>query len=244
MRAECEKLDAERPNKHELAHILSCEITSVERDGVMRALWQVVDSKGQLNDTNNQVISNAMQTFGMSHETATAVYVARIAEILCAQFRLGLLREGTYIINMFSDLFKRLTAPDPAPLPNADARVALGALMVRLARTDGSYDQDEIAHIDAVLAQRYVLTEANASALRAKCEIAETEAPDTVRFTRAIKNAVPYEDRVAVIEALWSVVLVDGVRDNHEDAMLRMIGPLLGVTDQDSHKARLRVTSG
>ena len=154
------------------------------------------------------------------------------------------MHEGTYKRVMFSDLFKRLTAPDPAPLPDADARIALGALMVRLARTDGSYDLDEIAHIDAVLVQRYGLSEANASALRVQCEIAETEAPDTVRFTRAIKDAVPYEDREAVIEALWSVVLVDGVRDNHEDAMLRMVAPLLGVTDQDSHKARLRVMSG
>ena len=141
---------------------------------------------------------------------------------------------------MFADLFKRLTAPDPAPLPDADARVALGALMVRLARTDGSYDQAEIAHIDAVLVQRYGLSEANASALRAQCEIAETEAPDTVRFTRAIKDAVPYEDREAVIEALWSVVLVDGERDAQEDSLLRLLANLLGINDRDSNIARKR----
>jgi uncharacterized tellurite resistance protein B-like protein len=156
---------------------------------------------------------------------------------------LGLLRRATYSQSMFADLFKRLTAPDPAPLPDADARVALGALLVRLARTDGSYDQDEIAQIDAVMMARYGLSEPDAATLRAQCEVAETEAPDTVRFTRAIKDAVPYEDREAVIEALWSVALVDGVRDDHEDAMLRMVAPLLGVTDQDSHKARLRVMS-
>jgi uncharacterized tellurite resistance protein B-like protein len=153
------------------------------------------------------------------------------------------LHSGPYIYQMFADLFRRLTAPDPAPLPDADARVALGALMVRLARTDGSYDKDEIAQIDAVLMQRYGLSVADAAALRAQCEVAETEAPDTVRFTRAIKDAVPYEDREAVIEALWSVVLVDGVRDDHEDAILRMVAPLLGVTDQESHKVRLRVMS-
>ena len=144
---------------------------------------------------------------------------------------------------MFGDLFKRLTAPDPAPLPDADARVALGALLVRLARTDGSYDASEIAQIDAILMQRYGLADFEAADLRGQCETAETEAPDTVRFTRAIKDAVPYEDREAVIEALWSVVLADGVRDQHEDALLRMVAPLLGVTDQDSHKARQRVMS-
>ncbi len=143
---------------------------------------------------------------------------------------------------MFGDFFKRLTAPDPAPLSDTDARIALGALLVRLARVDNSYDANEIAQIDAILMQRYGLTDLEAAGLRAECEAAEAEAPDTVRFTRAIKDAVEYDDRIAVIEAMWSVVMVDGVRDNHEDAMLRMVARLLGITDQDSHKARLRVT--
>ena len=143
---------------------------------------------------------------------------------------------------MFGELFKRLTAPGPAPLTDADARIALGALLVRIARTDGSYDADEIAQIDAVLMSRYGLDKAAAAGLRAQCETAEAEAPDTVRFTRAIKDAVAYEDRVGVIEALWSVVMADGVRDKAEDALLRMVAPMLGVSDQDSHKARQRVT--
>lgn len=143
---------------------------------------------------------------------------------------------------MFGDLFKRLTAPDPAPLSDTDARIALGALLVRLARSDGSYDSDEIAQIDAVLMQRYGLADFDVADLRSQCELAEAEAPDTVRFTKAIKDAVDYEDRIGVIEALWSVVMADGVRDRHEDAMLRMVAPLLGVSDQDSHKARMRVT--
>lgn len=145
---------------------------------------------------------------------------------------------------MFSDLFKRLTAPDPAPLPETDARIAVGALLVRLARSDNSYDAEEIAQIDAVLMQRYGLNAADAAALRGECEAAEAEAPDTVRFTKAIKDAVPYEDRAAVIEALWSVVLADGVRDKHEDAMLRMVAPMLGVSDQDSHSIRRRIEHG
>lgn len=144
---------------------------------------------------------------------------------------------------MFGDLFKRLTAPDPAPLSDADARIALGALLVRIARSDNSYDADEVAQIDAVLASRYGLTDAEATELRKTCEAAEAEAPDTVRFTRAIKDAVPYEEREGVMAALWSIVIADGVRDEAEDALLRMVAPLLGVSDQDSHTIRKRVTN-
>jgi uncharacterized tellurite resistance protein B-like protein len=62
-----------------------------------------------------------------------------------------------------------------------------------------------------------------------------------VRFTRAIKDAVAYEDRLAVIEALWTVVLADGQRAQEEDALLRLVSNLLGVSDRDSALARQRV---
>ncbi len=145
---------------------------------------------------------------------------------------------------MFSDLLRRLTAPEPQMLPDTDARLALGALLVRLARTDGHYDANEIAQIDASLAKRYGLTPTEAAALRAECEALEAEAPDTVRFTRAIKDAVDYENRLGVLEAMWAVVLADGVRDHEEDSMMRMTASLLGVSDQDSHRARLKVSGG
>lgn len=143
---------------------------------------------------------------------------------------------------MFADLLRRLTAPEPAPLTDLDARLALAALLVRVARTDGHYAQDEIDRIDRVLSKRYGLTPFEASRLRAEAEGLEAEAPDTVRFTRAIKDAVPYENREQVVESLWEIVLADGVRDHEEDALLRLIAPMLGVNDRDSNLARKRVT--
>ena len=142
---------------------------------------------------------------------------------------------------MFADFLKRLTAPDPEPLPDSDARLALGALLVRIAKSDGDYDQAEIARIDRILAKRYDLDPVEAAKLRAQSEALEHDAPDTVRFTRAIKDAVAYEDREAVLEALWDIVLADGERDEAEDALLRLVAPMLGVTDQDSALARQRV---
>ncbi len=140
---------------------------------------------------------------------------------------------------MFGDFLKRLTAPTPAPMQDDDARLALGALLVRLARADGHFDADEKARIKAILEQRYGL--ADATDLMADCETLEAEAPDTVRFTRAIKDAVAYEDRLGVIEAMWQVVLADGVRDAHETSLMRMVAPMLGVEDQDSNAARRRI---
>lgn len=143
---------------------------------------------------------------------------------------------------MFGDFLKRLTTPKPATLPQKDARLALVALLVRVARSDGSYDTSERDRIDRICTARYDLSPFEASRLRAEAEALEGEAPDTVRFTRAIKDAVAYEDRIAVIEALWQVVLADGVREAEEDALLRLVASLLGIEDRDSALARQRVS--
>jgi len=92
------------------------------------------------------------------------------------------------------------------------------------------------------LGTRFGLNEVEAKALREECETIEAEAPDTVRFTRVIKEAIPLDDREAVVRAMWEVVLTDGSRDQHEDALMRMVAPLLGFTDQNSNRIRIAIT--
>ena len=44
-----------------------------------------------------------------------------------------------------------------------------------------------------------------------------------------------------MIEALWQVALADGARDGAEDALVRMVSSMLGVSDTDSAVARQRM---
>jgi len=142
---------------------------------------------------------------------------------------------------MFGSFLKSLLEPQAEPVHDDDARLAMTALLVRLARADNEYAAAEIHRITQVIMARYELAEPEAIALRETAETLEQEAPDTVRFTRAIKDRVAYEDRIAVVEALWQVALADGNRDAEEDALLRLVVSLLGVTDVDSASARRRV---
>ncbi|MDE3078757.1 MAG: TerB family tellurite resistance protein [Paracoccaceae bacterium] len=144
---------------------------------------------------------------------------------------------------MFADLLRSLLAPEPHRLNDPDARLALAALLVRIARVDGEYSDVEITRIDRILSRRYGLSPFDAIELRHRAEELEAQAPDTVRFTRAIKDAVDYDHREGVIEALWEVVLADGTRDTEEDSLLRLLANLLGVNDRDSNLARQRVES-
>lgn len=142
---------------------------------------------------------------------------------------------------MFGKLLQGLMAPNPAPLPEPEAHLALAALLVRIARADGHYADPEARRIDLILATRYTLSPFEASELRRDAEQLESEAPDTVRFTRALKEAVPFEDRLSLMEALWQVALSDRGRDAEEDALIRLAASLLGISDRDSALARQKV---
>jgi len=136
---------------------------------------------------------------------------------------------------MFASLFASKSSDSARDI---SASQAMAALMVRIAKSDDDYSTTEIARIDAVLGLLYSLTADQAADLRRTAEALEAEAPDTVRFTRAIKEEVPYEERFNVVRALWQVVLADGARDAEEDALMRLLASLLGVNDRDSALAR------
>jgi len=136
---------------------------------------------------------------------------------------------------MFASLFASKSSDSARDI---SASQAMAALMVRIAKSDDDYSTAEIARIDAVLGLLYSLTADQAADLRRTAEALEAEAPDTVRFTRAIKEEVPYEERFNVVRALWQVVLADGARDAEEDALMRLLASLLGVNDRDSALAR------
>ena len=131
-----------------------------------------------------------------------------------------------------------------AELQPEDARLAVAAVLVMAARADGKYDDHEAAIIDRVLGKRFGLTAELARGLREQGEEAEGEAIDIYQFTKAIKEAIPHDDRVSIIEELWGVILSDGERDPHEDSLMRQIVDRLGLSPMDSALARQKVQGG
>lgn len=140
---------------------------------------------------------------------------------------------------MFDSLLRLLMAP-ALTRHDPEAKLALAALMVRVARADGSYDDEERDSIDRVLAAQFGLVPAAAGILRNEAETLEADSPDTVRFTRVLKESFPLEARAKLMEGLWQIVLSDGNRDDDEESLMRLVASLLGLTDVDSALARQR----
>jgi len=139
-------------------------------------------------------------------------------------------------------LLERLThaflAPRPAPLPEPDERLALAALMVRVAVSDNDYAFCEIRRIDHLLSRIFGLGPVEAAKMRAISEKLEKQAPDTARFAHLIRETVRFEARVDALEALWEVVLADGRARETELRAIDAAREALGLSHADSARAR------
>jgi len=139
---------------------------------------------------------------------------------------------------MLTRILNAFGAPKPAPLPEPDEKLALGALMVRAAKSDRHYDLVEIKRIDRLLARLYGLGPVEAAKMRALCERLEHDAPGTARFGQVIRETVRLEARLAALEALWEVVLSDGDSTPEELAVLEAARLAMGLSEADSAAAR------
>ena len=144
---------------------------------------------------------------------------------------------------MLKSFLERLKGDTPtiAPLDETDTRTAVAALLVHAARIDHDYSTEEAGLIDAILAQRYELAADDAAKLRVEGEAADDASVDTFRFTQLVKTGLPESERITLLEALWSVVLSDEDRDENEDALVRKLVELMGLTPHDSAHARQRI---
>ncbi|SEK82600.1 tellurite resistance TerB family protein [Pacificibacter marinus] len=125
------------------------------------------------------------------------------------------------------------------PLPEADARHAMGALMVRAAKADNTYLFEEIQVIDRVLAGRYGLNPIEAAKMRAACQKLESQMPDTSEMTGILKNAISSDEKEATLSALWAVVYADGVNHAEEDALLHQIEDVLGISPERAKELQI-----
>ena len=144
---------------------------------------------------------------------------------------------------MLKKFFQAFRPPQTEHLPDPDAELALGALMVRVAQADRDYKLEEISLIDRILARLYQHTAIEAAKVRATCEKLHAAAPDTDTFGKLIRETTDLNERLAALDALWEVVLADGDTDEGEIKIVEEARMAMGLSFNDSKSARERVQS-
>ncbi|BCW87870.1 hypothetical protein sos41_10020 [Alphaproteobacteria bacterium SO-S41] len=119
--------------------------------------------------------------------------------------------------------------------------IAVAALLLEAASTDGNYAEGEHTELSGLLARKLELTPERAVALLSAARIRQREAVELFKFTDAVKRTMNETERGGVVEMLWEVVYADGVLDAFEDRLIRSVAALLHVPDRIRAEARQRV---
>lgn len=141
---------------------------------------------------------------------------------------------------MLSKLFNAFRADNTDELPDPDAELALGALLVRVAKSDQDYQVEEISLIDRILARLFQHNAIEAAKIRATCEKLHAAAPETDTFAKLIRETTGLEERLAALDALWEVVLADGDPKEDELRVLESARKAMGLSFIESKAARER----
>ncbi|MDA5093971.1 TerB family tellurite resistance protein [Aliiroseovarius sp. KMU-50] len=136
---------------------------------------------------------------------------------------------------MLSEFFQKFKkAPHEAPpLPELDGRIAMGVLLIRLAKADRDYAVEEIAMIDRLFARHGGFNPVEAAKARATCEKLEREAPETSILTELVREGVDTQKRIEMLSALWGVSRADGVVRDEETSFIKHVTQELGLSPDD-----------
>ena len=116
-----------------------------------------------------------------------------------------------------------------APKGDHEWAETLAGLLIEAAMADGVLDQDERASISHALTSQLDLSDEEVASIIDKAVVAHEDRIEIHSLVRAIRSETDAEDRIAIMEMAWMVVLADGQMHEYEAQLMRRLAGLLFV---------------
>jgi uncharacterized tellurite resistance protein B-like protein len=127
------------------------------------------------------------------------------------------------------------------PLETKSSRLAIAALLVRLATVESEISEARRKRLCDVLKSGLGLDDAAAVQLIDEAIVADRNAVDLYHFTRQLNAALDDEGRRRFVRMMWDVVQVDKCVSDYENNIIWRIAELLGVPSRERIELRRRV---
>ena len=144
-------------------------------------------------------------------------------------------------------MLKRLLQVFAAPttqassLPEERIPLAAAVLMLEVAHADGEFHQSEQDLLGTLLQNHFSVSDDSLTELLQLAEETRSNSHDLHQFTREINKAFTQPEKERIIEAIWQLVYADGRLDHFEEALMRQLGSLIGLSHRQLIDAKLRV---
>ena len=134
----------------------------------------------------------------------------------------------------------------------ADDRTELARVMCELlveaARVDDAMGEEEAHIIAHIMAEHFEIAEDDINTMFDEAIAAAKARIEMHGLAKNLRDMTDYEERFAMLELIWMVVLADDHLDHMEASLMRRLAGLLYIEDVDSGKAakaaKARLASG
>lgn len=149
-------------------------------------------------------------------------------------------RTPAVMLRALKDFFDRNIAPAPQRDEAHAVRLATAALLVETLRIDAVVDARERAAVLAAVRTRFDLPADEAETLIRLAEDEVRQATDYFQFTSLIDRHFTPEQKIRIVELMWTVAWADAEISPHERHLMRRIVDLLHVEHGDAVAAQAR----
>ena len=118
---------------------------------------------------------------------------------------------------------------------------ACAALLIETALADKVFNDEELASMKQTLKIVYKVEEKDIDELIDESKKKVSESTSLYEYTRLINDLCDYEDKLRLINNLWSIAFADQQLDKYEEYLIRKMSDLLHVSHKDFIQQKLLV---
>jgi uncharacterized tellurite resistance protein B-like protein len=138
------------------------------------------------------------------------------------------------ILNLLATPSSSNSQPERIPL-------AAAVLLLEVAYADGHFSEAEEQTLNQLLEDHFALDEDSRRELLELAQGAQQRSVDLHRYTRLINHNFSQTEKESLIEAFWQLTFADGQLDAREEAMMRQLSSLIGLSHRQLIDAKLKV---
>lgn len=118
--------------------------------------------------------------------------------------------------------------------------VAAGVLLLEAAHIDNDCTEAEMEHIVATLRDKFALSDRCVADLLELAHDGRQQCVDLWQFTNHINQHFSMAEKLAVMEDVWRIILLDGQLEKHEDQYAHKLANLLRLSHEEMIAAKLK----
>lgn len=134
------------------------------------------------------------------------------------------------------------TSGDSADERDRRTRLAAAALLIETARADFIHDDSEQEALEGLVVETLCLPQSEVAELVRMAEERVDESTSLYEFTRVINDYYSAQEKLRLIDAMWSVAYADGNIDKYEEHLIRQVAELTYVPHSDYIRSKLNAS--